>query len=235
MSGAAQRVSEIEELFLRCRGDWRDFFFELESGEGSLQSEDPWRDIDAFLAGDPERREEFGRVLREMIERGEPDEQAQALSIAGACREPFDLSFALSMEKQLAEDLETHVALLLAIGQRRFEDGKDAVLRALDNPSRRHAALIALAQLDPEQAAPLGRPLYEKDRTRILSILSRPLGENEYVTFYEMAKSTLQVRGKDGLNLFLRRVAGEDDAMGHELAQLARRLIRQLQDEDLRA
>jgi len=236
MESAAQRVSAIEDAFRRCRGEWRAFFFELDSGDDSLSAEEPFQGLDEFLNEQTaESREQFRQVLAEMIESGDLEEKAQALSIIGSCSEAFDLEVALRCEEQIAADLEAHVALLLAIGQRRFAEGREVVLRALSQPTRKHAALIALAQLDPEQAGKLGREAYTADRHRILSVLARPLGENEYATFYEMAKSTLQVLGKDGLNMLLRTVAGDDPDWQHELAQLARRLIRQQQDERERA
>ena len=229
---AAQRVTAIEDAFRRCRGEWKEFFLELESGDESLASEDPFLGLDEFLhEQSTTSRDDFRQVLAEMIEDGDLEEKAQALAILGSCTEAFDLQVAVRCEDQISRDLEAHVALLLTIGQRCFCAGKEVVLRALSNPTRKHAALIALAQLDPEQAGKLGRETYSIDRSRIVSVLARPLGEHEYATFYEMSRNTLQVRGKDGLNTFLRTVAGDDPAWQHELALLARRLIRQQQDE----
>jgi len=222
------RQRELEVLFIRSRHQWRDFFYELENGDASLLAEDPWADLDEFLAGAaPEHRESFARTLEEMIRGGEVDEQAQALAIVAAVSQPFDLSPALAMEKELRADLEAHLALLLAIGQRRFAPGREVVEKAIEDPSRRHAALIALAQLDPPAAATHGAQAYRKDRERILGTLARPLDEHEYATFYQMAEAVLQSRGREGLNEFLRAVAGSDDGLKHEFAQLAKRLLQQ--------
>ena len=222
------RLRELDVVFLRCRHRWRDFFYELEHGDASLLAEDPWHDLEEFLAGvEPEHRGTFTTTLEEMVKGGDAVEQAQALSIIAATAEPFDLGIALAVEKELRKDLEAHLALLLAIGQRQFAAGRPIVEKALSDPSRRHAALIALAQLDPAAVAAAGAETYKKDRERILLTLARPLDEHEYATFYQMAEGVLQVRGKDGLNDFLRAVAGHDDKLKHEFAQLAKRLLQQ--------
>ncbi len=222
------RLRDLEVLFLRCRHQWRDLFYELEHGDGSLLPEEPWADLDAFLDGvDREHQDSFARTLAEMVSDGEPAEQAQALSIVAASRRPYDLSAALAVESELEKDLEAHLALLLAIGQRRFQPGRAIVEKALGDPQRRHAALIALAQLDPVAAAVHGMQAYERDRERIVATLSRPLDEHEYATFYQMAEAVLQVLGKEGLNEFLRSVAAKDETAKHEFAQLAKRLLQQ--------
>jgi hypothetical protein len=221
------RVRELEVLFLRCRHQWRDFFFELESGDASLLPEDPWADLDGFVDGvAPEHQRTFATTLEEMIRDGDPPEQAQALSIVAACSLPFDLAAAVAMEEELQKDLESHLALLLAIGQRRHVPGRPIVEKALADPARKHAALIALAQLDPKAAAAHGLAAYQKDRERIVLTLSRPLDEHEYATFFQMAEAVLEAHGKDGLNEFLRAVGG-DDKVKHELALLAKRLLQQ--------
>jgi hypothetical protein len=222
------RLRELEVVFVRCRHAWRDFFDELENGDASLLAEDPFADLDAFLDGVvPDHVETFARTLEEMVRGGDPVEQARALSILASTRRPFDLSIALAVERELRNDLEAHLALILAIGQRRSEAGRHVVEKALSDPSRRHAALIAFAQLDPAAAAQQGAQAWQKDRERILWTLSRPLDEHEYATFYQMAEGVLQVRGKEGLNDFLRAVAGDDAKMKHEFAQLAKRLLQQ--------
>jgi hypothetical protein len=222
------RLRELDVLFLRCRHQWRDFFYELEDGDASLLAEDPWHDLDEFLSGvEPEHRQSFVRTLEEMVRSGDAAEQARALSIVAATGEPFDLDIALAVEKELRKDLEAHLALLLAIGERRHAAGRAVVEKALNDPSRRHAALIALAQLDPTAAAAHGAETYKKDRERIVLTLGRPLDEHEYATFYQMAEGVLQVRGKDGLNDFLRAVAGSDEKLKHEFALLAKRLLQQ--------
>jgi hypothetical protein len=227
---AAQRRTQIEDLFLRCKREWREFLYELDTGEGDLQSDEPFQDLDTFLSTvEVEERAAFSQALLRMIESDDPEDQALALTVVASSQEPFDMAPAVALEDELSQDLEAHVALLLAIGQRRFEEGRPCLDRALKNSSRRHAALIAMAQLDPQAAAPLGREVYQKDRQRILSMLNRPLREHEYETFAEMAIGVLQVHGKDGLNEFLRAVAGEDTTLGHEVAYLARRLLRQSQ------
>jgi hypothetical protein len=232
MAGVTQRVLEIENLFLRCRNDWRELFYALESGEESLLSEDPWRDLDTFLAKVSEQDlEKFHATIADMIESEDPIDQTQALSILSSTRVDHDLTWAIEHEREIAATLEAHLSLLLAVGLRTVEQGRDMTLRALKDPARRHAALIAFAQLDPRGAAEEGRKQFEIDRDRILNILNRPLDENEYATFYEMSKGVLQVRGKEGLNEFLRAVSGEGDEMDHDLALLVRRLIRQDQWE----
>lgn len=231
MAGAAQRLEDLKVLLQRCRNDWRGFFIEMEAGEESLQPEDPYADLDGLLGVvDAEARAGFHETINEMLESGDPDDLTQALSILAACKEPFDLSKAIAHEAEIAHHLEAHASLLLAIGMRLLEDGRPAVMRALKEPTRRHAALICLAQLDPRGAAEEGRKQFATDRSRILAILDRPLEENEYATFYEMSKGVLQVRGKEGLNEFLRAVS-EGHEMDHDLALLARRLIRQNQWE----
>lgn len=222
------RLRELEVLFLRCRHGWRDFFFELEQGDASLLAEDPWGDLDDFLAEvDPEHFESFGKTLAEMVAGDDVKAQAQALAIIGACDHPFDLAVAVGNEQAIRKDLEAHLALLLAIGQRRFEAGRPAVDAALADPQRRHAALIALAQLDPPAAVKPGRDAYQKDRARIVQTLGRPLDEHEYATFYQMAEGLLQARGAADLGDFLRTVAGSDEALRDELEKLRDRLVKQ--------
>lgn len=222
------RLRELELLFVRCRHGWRDFFWELEQGDGSLLAEDPWAGLDDFLDGvDPEHLESFRRTLAEMVAGDDAAAQAQALAIVGACRHPFDLDRALANERAIAKDLEAHLALLLAIGQRRHAAGRAAVEGALRDASRRHAALIALAQLDPPAAVEPGRGAYQKDRARIVQTLGRPLDEHEYATFYQMAEGVLQARGEADLAGFLRAVAGDDAALQEEMAQLERRIVQQ--------
>jgi hypothetical protein len=222
------RLQELEVLFARCRYGWRDFFFELEQGDASLLAEDPWRDLDDFLEDvDPAHRESFGATLLEMASGDEPAAQAQALAIVATCREPFDLGPVLAQEPRLRKDLEAHLALLLAIGQRNEPRGRAIVDAALKDPQRRHAALIALAQLDPAAAGAAGKSAYQKDRERIVSMLKRPLEEEEYATYYQMAEGVLQVRGKAGLDAFLKATAGNDAALGGELAKLGRRIEQQ--------
>ena len=225
-------MRELEVLFARGRHLWRDFFYELENGDASLLAEDPWVDLDEFLDGvDAEHAASFARTLEEMVRGDDAVEQAQALSIVAATRRPFDLAIAIEAEKTLRKDLEAHLALLLAIGQRRFAPGRSIVEKALGEPSRKHAALIALAQLDPAAAAAHGAEAYKKDRERILWTLSRPLDEHEYATFYQMAEGVLQLHGKEGLNAFLRAVAASDpkpdEQLVHHFSQLAKRLLQQ--------
>src|SRR5688572_18696513 len=174
------RLRELDVAFVRCRHQWRDFFYELESGDASLLAEDPWADLDEFLEGvAEEHRDTFAQALEEMVKGGDPVEQAQALSIIAANKQPFDLSTAIAVEPELKKDLEAHLALILAIGQRRHVAGRAIVEKALGDPSRRHAALIALAQLEPAAAALHGAEAYKKDRERILWTLTRPLDEHE--------------------------------------------------------
>jgi hypothetical protein len=166
-----------------------------------------------------------------MVRDGDPVEQAQALSIVAAGDEPFDLAVAVDMEPKLREDLEVHLALILAIGQRRFTKGRAIVERAISDATRRHAACIALAQLDPPAAAGPGLAAWKKDEERIVHTLTRPLDEHEYATFYQMAEGVLQLHGKEGLNAFLRAVAASDpkpdEQLVHHFSQLARRLLQQ--------
>ncbi len=229
MNGSTpERLRELEVLFARCRYRWRDLFYELEQGEVSLLAEDPWSDVDALVElVAPEHATSFTVTLEEMVRGDDPVAQTQALSIIAACEQPFDLAIALANEPNLKKDLEAHLALLLAIGERRFAPGRAIVEKALLEHSRRHAALIALAQLEPAAAAPHGLAAYKKDRERIVQTLIRPLAEHEYATFYQMAEGVLEVQGKDGLNVFLRAVAGKDEAVLHELAQLGKRLLLQ--------
>lgn len=222
------RLRELAILFARLRHSWRDFFYELESGEASLLNEDPWAELDGFLEEvDPEHRESFTDTLVEMVQGGDPVEQAQALSIVATSREPFDLGPALAIEPAIRKDLEAHLALILAIGQRLDARGLEIVKKAATDPSRRHAALVALAQLDPAAAAAHALAAYKKDRERIVQTLGRPLDEHEYATFYLMAEAVLQTHGKDRLNEFLRAVAAGDSEVMHEFAGLARRLLEQ--------
>ncbi len=226
------RHRELDVLFLRCGRKFRDFFYELESGDASLLSEDPWHGLDDFLGGiEPEHRAAFRSTLEDMIRNGDAVEQAQALNIVAACKEPFDLAFAVELEPKLRADLEAHLALILAIGQRRFAKGRKIVDQAVGDASRRHAACIALAQLEPPAAAACGLAAWKKDRERIVQTLARPLDEHEYATFYQMAEGVLQLHGKDGLNAFLRAVAVADpkpDAtVVHEFGLLARRILQQ--------
>ena len=222
------RLHELELLFLRCRHSWRDFFYELEHGDASLLAEAPFADIDDFLATlAPDHRADFRPTLEAMIRGKDAGEQAQALAIVAASREPFDLAVALAVEKELKRDLEAHLGLILAIGQRRFTPGRAVVDAALNDASRKHAALIALAQLDPAAAATRGLAAYKKDREQILLTMGRPLDEHEYATFYLMAEAVLQASGKEPLNDFLRTVAGSDDELRHEFALLAKRLLQQ--------
>jgi hypothetical protein len=222
------RLRELQLLFARLRHQWRDFFYELENGEASLLAEDPWADLDDFLASvDPEHLPTFRSTLEEMVTSGDAVEQAQALSIVAACRDPFDLAVAMKVEPALRKDLEAHLAFILAVGQRGFAPAKAIVEKAVGDPSRRHAALIALAQLDPLAAAKHGLEAYRKDRERIVLTLSRPLDEHEYATFCQMAEAVLQTHGKEKLDEFLRQVAGDDAKVVAEFAQLARRLAQQ--------
>jgi hypothetical protein len=216
------RHRELDVLFLRCGRRFRDFFYELESGDASLLSEDPWHGLDDFLGG---------TELEEMIQDGDAVEQAQALNIVAACKEPFDLAVAVGIEPKLRADLEAHLALILAIGQRRFAKGRPIVDQALGDATRRHAACIALAQLDPPASAACGLAAWKRDRERIVHTLARPLDEHEYATFYQMAEGVLQLHGKDGLNTFLRAVAAADSkpdpTVVHEFGLLARRILQQ--------
>jgi hypothetical protein len=226
------RQRELDLLLVRCQHQWRDFFYELENGDASLLSEDPWHGLDEFLARlEPEHRAGFKSTLEEMIRGGDAVEQAQALSIVAACREPFDLAVAVAMEPALRSDLEAHLALILAIGQRRFDAGRSIVDAAVADATRQHAGRIALAQLDPAAAAACGAQAWSKDRASILATLARPLDEHEYATFYQMAEGVLQLHGKEGLNEFLRAVAAAespaDDTTVHHFSQLARRLLQQ--------
>ncbi len=222
------RLRELEVLFFRCRQSWRDFFFELEQGDASLLAEDPFGDLDDFLAEvDPEHLPTFDQTLAEMVAGDDAKAQAQALAILGACNRPFDLAVAVANEKRIKNDLEAHLSLLLAIGGRRFEPGRPVVEAALRDPARRHAALIALAQLDPTAAVKPAREAYEKDRVRIVQTLARPLDEHEYATFYQVAEGVLQARGAQDLDDFLRAVGGKDEALCEELRQLNDRLLKQ--------
>lgn len=232
MGASERRVAEIREIFLRSRGDWRTVFYELESGEASY-FDDPWRGIDDFLETcEEQERGTFRTTLVAMIEEGEAAEQAQALAIVGACQSPFEMADVLAIADRLRQSLEVHLELLLVIGQRDFAPGRPLVEQALEDRRCRHAAAIALAQLDPNAAGKLGKEFYEADRERILAALQRPLSEQDYATFYQMALGVLEVRGKDGLNDFLRAVAGGDEARRHEMAQVVRRLMRQEQAHD---
>lgn len=222
------RLQELAILFARCRYGWRDFFFELEQGEGAVLSEDPWEDLDAFLGeADPEHLATFDRTLVEMATGDDAKAQAQALTIVATCARPFDLAPVLANETRLKKDLEAHLALLLAIGQRNDPRGRASVDAALKDPHRRHAALIALAQLDPAAAAVPGKAAYLKDRNQIVQSLGRPLAEEEYATYYQMAEGVLQVRGREALGTFVAATAGDDEALRRELAQLARRIEQQ--------
>jgi hypothetical protein len=222
------RLEELSVLFARCRYGWRDFFYELEQGEGSLLSEDPWGDLDAFLGEvDPQHLESFDRTVLEMTTGDDPKSQAQALNIVATLKRPFDLAPALANEARLRKDLEAHLALLLAIGQRGDARGRPIVDAALKDAHRRHAALIALAQLDPAAAAAPGRAVYQKDRGQIVQTLGRPLAEEEYATYYQMAEGVLQVRGREALQTFVAATAGDDEALKTELARLAQRIEQQ--------
>lgn len=222
------RLRELEVLFARCRYGWRDFFFELEQGDDSLLVEDPWGDLDDFLEEvDPQHLETFDRTLVEMATGDDPKAQAQALSIAAICARPFDLAPVLANEPRLRKDLEAHLALLLAIGQRNDPRGRAIVEAAVKDPHRRHAALIALAQLDPKAAGVPGKAAYLKDRAQIVQTLLRPLAEEEYATYYQMAEGVLQVRGKEALADFVDATAAGDDALRAELVQLQRRIEQQ--------
>lgn len=226
------RQRELDLLFVRCGHRWRDLFFELENGDASLLSEDPWHGLDEFLtAVEPDHRTNFRSTLVEMVRDGDPVEQAQALSIVAACDEPFDLAVAVDIEPKIRADLEAHLALILAIGQRRYVKGRPIVEKALTDATRRHAACIALAQLDPPAAAAPGLAAWKRDDERIIHTLTRPLDEHEYATFYQMAEGVLQLHGKEGLNAFLRAVAASDpkpdEQLVHHFSQLARRLLQQ--------
>ena len=220
-----ERLQELAVLFARCRYGWRDFFYELDEGEASLLAEDPWRDLDDFLeATAPEHRESFTLTLLEMSLGDEPKAQAQALAIVATCRQPFDLGPVLGNEARLKQDLEAHLSLLLAIGQRNDARGRPVVESAMKDVRRRHAALIALAQLDPVAAAVPGKEAYQKDRERIVQTLLRPIAEEEYATYYQMAEGVLQVRGREALESFVRATAGNDDDLKSELAALSKRI-----------
>ena len=136
------RVQELETLFARCRHQWRDLFFELENGDASLLSEDPWHGLDDFLAStEAEHRGSFTTTLVEMVKGGDAVEQAQALSIVAACNEPFDLAVALAIEPELKKDLEAHLAFLLAVGEDARGERRDPRLREAFEQSAREIDL----------------------------------------------------------------------------------------------
>ena len=234
MGASARRVTEIEDLFARCRRDWKALFYELEAGEGSFGHEDPWEGLDEFVASlEAADQDEFKAVLYEMIEGDDTEQQAQALSVIGSTRQPIDMDRVMSQEDVLASNLEVRLELILAVGQRSHAAGRPLVDQALEDANTRHAASIALAQLDPVAAGPIGKERYLDERDRILASLGRPLVEREYETFYQMSLAVYEIGGKDRLNEFLRAVAGDDDELRHEMAQVVRRLVRQEHAEEV--
>ena len=227
-----ERVQEIAELFRRERQSWRGLLVELESSP-ELGAEDPWHGFDDFVDScDEEAKGELQWTLEEMILRGGDSDRALAFTTLSSTKVAFDLARTLEVAEELRGSNEVYVEWILVIGQRGFEAGRAEVERALNKAGSRHAAAVALTQLAPADAGEIGREMYLKDREEVRSSLQRPLGEHDYATFFQMTEAVLETRGKDGVNTFLRAVAGDDHALQHEMAEVAARLLRQQREEE---